>query len=58
MTDQLIDASDATEKEDMSTDTGGTLTNDVRITYDDTMENGALYTLITRIRDKITEIEQ
>ena len=58
MTTQHIDAAVETEKADMATATGATLTNDVRIVYDDTMETGALVTLINRIRDKILEIEE
>ncbi len=58
MTTQHIDATLETEKDSMSTATGATLTNDVRIVYDDTMPTSELYTLITRIRDKILEVEE
>lgn len=58
MTTQHIDAALETEKSAMATATGATLTNDVRIVYDDTMPTAELYTLITRIRDKILEIEE
>lgn len=58
MTTQHIDATLETEKSAMSTATGATLTNDVRIVYDDTMPTAELYTLITRIRDRILEIEE
>ena len=48
----------ADNKEAMSTATGATLTNEVRIVYDDTLETGHLVTLINRIRDKILEVEE
>lgn len=58
MTTQHIDAAVSTEKSAMSTATGATLTNDVRIVYDDTMETGALVVLIDRIKERILEIEE
>ena len=42
----------------MSTATGATLTNDVRIVYDDTLETGQLIVLIDRIKERILEIEE
>lgn len=33
-----------------------TLTNKVRVLYDDTVEVGELYTILTRIRDRIKEL--
>lgn len=60
MAKQYVDAAIETEKDDMAQADGTslTLTNDVRILYDDTLDASQLYTLITRIRDKIAMIEQ
>lgn len=60
MAKQYIDAAISTEKDSMVKTNGSalTLTNSVRIIYDDTLDNAELFTLITRIRDKIAEVEQ
>ena len=58
MTTQHIDAAVETEKSAMSTATGATLTNDVRIVYDDTLNTGELIVLIDRIKERILEIEE
>lgn len=58
MTDTHIDASIETDKDSMTTGTGSTLTGDVRVIYDDTQDPAAIFTLITRIRDKIAEVMQ
>ncbi len=57
MAKQYIDAAITTEKDAMvNTSTSATLTNQVRVIYDDTLSTEDLHTLITRIRDKIGEV--
>jgi len=58
MTTRHIDAAITTEKSAMSTATGATLTNSVRIVYDDTLDTRQLTVLIDRIKERITEIEE
>lgn len=60
MAKQFVDAAVTTEKEDMSIQDGTslTLTNSVRILYDDTLDTATLITTINRIRDKILEHEE
>jgi len=60
MAKQYFDASISTDKSSLSKTSGASLTliNSVRIIYDDTLDTATLYTLITRIRDKIQEVEQ
>lgn len=60
MAKQYFDVAITTEKDDMSKTSGAalTLTNQVRVIYDDTLTTSELHTLITRIRDKIAEVEQ
>lgn len=57
MTDRHIDASIEDEK-NWSTSTGATLTNDVRVIYDDTLDPRQISVLIDRIKERILEIEQ
>jgi len=59
MTTRYFDTSIHVDKDNIQDDlTGGTLTNQVRVTYDDTLDTATLYTLINRIRDKILEREE
>jgi hypothetical protein len=60
MAKQFIDADITTEMDNMAISSGAalTLTNDVRILYDDALDTSVLYATITRIRDKILENEQ
>ncbi len=58
MTTRHIDAAITTEKSSMSTATGATLTNDVRVVYDDTLSTRQLVVLIDRIKERILEIEE
>lgn len=59
MAKQFIDAAITTEKQAMTKQDGTalTLTNSVRILYDDTLTKRQLMVLIDRIRDKINELE-
>ena len=59
MAKQFVDAAVKTEKESMAKQDGTalTLTNGVRVLYDDTLTTSELYTLITRIRDRILQLE-
>lgn len=59
MAKQFIDAAIATEKESMALQDGTalTLTNGVRVLYDDTLTTSQLYVLLTRIRDRIIQLE-
>lgn len=59
MAKQFLDAAIETEKESISKQDGTslTLTNSVRVLYDDTLTTGELYTLLTRIRDRILQLE-
>lgn len=59
MAKQFIDASISTEKESMAKQDGTALTLDgqVRVLYDDTLTTKQLYVLISRIRDRIQQLE-
>lgn len=59
MAQRFIDAAIETDKESMSDADGTalTLTNDVRVLYDDTLSTRELHVLLTRIRDRITQLE-
>lgn len=56
MAKKFIDAALTTEKEsyELGDGTALTLTNGVRVLYDDTLEPAALHVLLTRIRDRLT----
>ena len=60
MAKQFIDASISTEKESMAKRDGTALTLDgqVRVLYDDTLTTKQLYVLISRIRDRIQQLEE
>lgn len=55
----FIDAAVSTEKESMTKQDGTalTLTNGVRVLYDDTLTKRQLMVLLDRIRDRINELE-
>jgi hypothetical protein len=59
MAKQFLDAAITTEKGSISQQDGTalTLTNSVRILYDDTLETGTLITLIDRMKERILELE-
>lgn len=59
MAKQFVDADITTEKESMAKQDGSalTLTNKVRVLYDDTLTTGELYTLLTRISERILQLE-
>lgn len=59
MAKQFVDASISTEKEAVAKQDGTalTLTGNVRIVYDDTLTTKQLYVLISRLRDRILQIE-
>jgi hypothetical protein len=59
MAKQFIDASISTEKESMARQDGDalTLTGQVRVLYEDTLTTKQLYVLLTRIRDRIQQLE-
>lgn len=59
MAKQFVDAAITTDKESVVLQDGTalTLTNSVRILYDDTLDTATLYTLITRLRDRILKLE-
>jgi len=56
MAKKFIDASLTNEKElyELGDGTALTLTNSVRVLYDDTLEPAALHVVLTRIRDRLT----
>lgn len=58
MAKKFIDTDVNTDKETYTVADGSalTLTNKVRVLYDDTVEVGELYTILTRIRDRIKEL--
>lgn len=60
MAKKYIDAAVTTEKDSMTVADGTalTLTNGVRVLYDDTLSTADLYVALTRVRDKIVENEQ
>lgn len=55
----FLDAAITTEKESIAAQDGSalTLTNQVRVLYDDTLTTSQLYTLLTRIRDRLIQLE-
>lgn len=55
----FLDAALSTEKESIAAQDGSalTLTNSVRVLYDDTLSTAQLYTLLTRIRDRLIQLE-
>jgi len=57
MAKKFIDTDVVTEKEayELGDGTALTLTNDVRVLYDDTLSPDALYVTLTRIRDRLAE---
>lgn len=59
MAKQFLDASVSDTKESITQQDGTalTLTNTVRVLYDDTVTPTELYVTLTRIRDKIAELE-
>lgn len=59
MAKQFFDAAVTTEKDDMSKQDGTalTLTNTVRVLYDDTAETATLVATLDRIKEKILETE-
>lgn len=59
MAKQFVDAAISSEKEAVAKQDGTalTLTNGVRILYDDTLSTADLYTIITRLRDRILQLE-
>lgn len=59
MAKQFLDAAIGTEKEAIAKQDGTalTLTNGVRVLYDDTLSTSQLYALITRLRDRILQLE-
>ncbi|CAB4140715.1 hypothetical protein UFOVP669_8 [uncultured Caudovirales phage] len=59
MAKQFVDAAVSTEKEAVAKQDGTalTLTNGVRILYEDTLSTADLYTIITRLRDRILQLE-
>lgn len=60
MAKQFIDAAVSTEKDDMTQSDGTslTLTNTVRVLYDDTAETATVITTLDRIKEKILELEK
>lgn len=59
MAKKFIDAAIKTEQESMALEDGTalTLTNSVRVLYDDTLEKGALLVLLERIKHAILRLE-
>jgi hypothetical protein len=59
MAKQFVDASISTDKESVAKQDGTelTLTGNVRIVYDDTLDTKQLYVLISRLRDRILQLE-
>ena len=59
MAKKFIDAAIKTEQEAMALEDGSalTLTNGVRVLYDDTLEKGAIAVLLDRIRHAILRLE-
>lgn len=57
MAQKFIDVDVDTIKEDFENGDGTalTLTNSVRVLYDNTIESAELFTILTRIRDRILE---
>lgn len=59
MAKQFLDAAITDEKSDISQQDGTalTLTNSVRVLYDDTLETGELVVLLDRMKERILELE-
>ena len=59
MAKKFIDAAIKTEQESMALEDGTalTLTNGVRVLYDDTLEKGAIAVLLERIKNAILRLE-
>jgi hypothetical protein len=59
MAKKFVDAAIKTEQESMTLEDGTalTLTNGVRVLYDDTLEKGAIAVLLERIKNAILRLE-
>lgn len=59
MAKKFVDAAIKTEQESMTLEDGSalTLTNGVRVLYDDTLEKGAIAVLLERIKNAIMRLE-
>ena len=59
MAKKFVDAAVKTEQEAMALEDGSalTLTNGVRVLYDDTLEKGAIVVLLERIKNAILRLE-
>jgi len=59
MAKKFVDAAIKTEQESMTLQDGSalTLTNGVRVLYDDTLEKGAIAVLLERIKNAILRLE-
>ncbi len=59
MAKKFVDAAIKTEQESMTLEDGSalTLTNGVRVLYDDTLEKGAIAVLLERIKTAILRLE-
>jgi hypothetical protein len=59
MAKKFVDAAIKTEQESMTLEDGSalTLTNGVRVLYDDTLEKGAIAVLLERIKNAILRLE-
>ena len=59
MAKKFVDAAVGTEQESMTLEDGSalTLTNGVRVLYDDTLEKGAIVVLLERIKNAILRLE-
>ena len=59
MAKKFVDAAIITEQEAMTLGDGSalTLTNGVRVLYDDTLEKGAIVVLLERIKNAILRLE-
>jgi hypothetical protein len=59
MAKKFVDAAIKTEQESMTLEDGSalTLTNGVRVLYDDTLEKGAIVVLLERIKNAILRLE-
>ena len=59
MAKKFVDAAIKTEQESMTLEDGSalTLTNGVRVLYDDSLEKGAIVVLLERIKNAILRLE-
>ena len=59
MAKKFVDAAIKTEQESMTLEDGSalTLTNGVRVLYDNTLEKGAIVVLLERIKNAILRLE-